>query len=542
MNEEKRIELLNQLKILDTLPEDDYDSISKMASYICDMPITLITLSDRQRQWFKSHIGLDVYETSRHESFCDYTMRQSSVMIVEDAKKDVRFVQHALVTGHPNIRFYAGAPICVNGINIGSLCVIDSRPRHLNPKQKECLETLSKYVSKLLLHRKYEIIASASLQELSDILTSSQNDNNLLAMKKELITNVSHEVRTPLNAIVASVESLLYMTNSDDTRTELFHTIQNASDDINIVFTNMINLTSGQQIQCEPRCVEIHSKISDLISNFKIKAQEKLVVLYSTECTDALYVEIDVNHVVTVFSNLISNAIKFTPSNGSVSVTYDITAESNYKAVLFVRVDDTGNGIDVIDLERIFEPLTQTDMSSTKSHQGAGNGLAVAKNIVDATGGEIRYTSKVGVGTSFTVLMPIKLSLHQPVVRRLFTVMIVDDIAVNRKIMTTLTKRLLKGIVILTAENGLEAVHKTASIQSLDLILLDLQMPVLDGFQAAQQIRKQNTHKDLIIVAVTASSESSDHKKCFDVGMNGVIEKPVTLKILEHQLNKWFKI
>jgi len=145
--EESRLEALRQYQILDTPSESEYDDITKLAAFICDVPIALISLVDAERQWFKSKIGLNVEETSRDVSFCAHTILGETTMIVNDTMCDQRFAENPLVTCAPGIRFYAGVPLITpQGYVIGTLCVIDRQPKTLSEGQKNSLEALARQV------------------------------------------------------------------------------------------------------------------------------------------------------------------------------------------------------------------------------------------------------------------------------------------------------------------------------------------------------------------------------------------------------------
>ena len=162
-NEKKRLKVLWQYEVLDTVPEEVFDDLTELAARICEAPIALISLVDEKRQWFKAKVGVSLSETSRDISFCAYAITQSDLFIVPDATQDKRFANNPMVTSEPKIRFYAGAPLITpDGHALGTLCVIDKVPRELRPDQKHALRILARHVvSQLELRRRS--------RELSDV-------------------------------------------------------------------------------------------------------------------------------------------------------------------------------------------------------------------------------------------------------------------------------------------------------------------------------------------------------------------------------------
>lgn len=155
INENQRLKALHEYEILDTHSEEYFDDIVKLASMICNVPISLVSLVDKDRQWFKANVGLAANETSRDISFCGHAINQDEIFLIEDATKDERFFDNPLVTKEPNVVFYAGCPIIDNnGYALGTLCVIDHKAKRLNKKQKEQLKLLAKQVSHLIMSRK----------------------------------------------------------------------------------------------------------------------------------------------------------------------------------------------------------------------------------------------------------------------------------------------------------------------------------------------------------------------------------------------------
>jgi two-component system cell cycle sensor histidine kinase/response regulator CckA len=155
-NEAKRLKVLWQYDVLDTVPEEVFDDLTELAARICEAPIALISLVDEDRQWFKSKIGITVNETSRDISFCAHAIKQEDLFIVPDATKDARFAKNPLVISDPKIRFYAGAPLITpDGHALGSLCVIDKVPRELRLEQQQALRVLSRHVMTQLELRRH---------------------------------------------------------------------------------------------------------------------------------------------------------------------------------------------------------------------------------------------------------------------------------------------------------------------------------------------------------------------------------------------------
>jgi GAF domain-containing protein len=162
-DEKKRLKVLWQYDVLDTVPEEVFDDLTELAARICEAPIALISLVDESRQWFKSRVGVTVKETSRDVSFCAYAINQRDLFIVPDATRDARFADNPLVVSEPRIRFYAGAPLVTpDGHALGTLCVIDKVPRQLRPDQQQALRILARHVvSQLELRRRSRELAQA---------------------------------------------------------------------------------------------------------------------------------------------------------------------------------------------------------------------------------------------------------------------------------------------------------------------------------------------------------------------------------------------
>lgn len=189
-DETDRLAELVWFQILDTAPEKGFDRITRIAAQIAQTPIALVSLVDKDRQWFKSSCGLFVSETGRDEAFCSYTILERSPVIIEDALEDDRFKNNSLVTGEPHIRAYAGIPLVTeNDFALGSLCVIDTRPRKFSDEQITVLGELAETVMDLMRYR----LLQTDVRQTTSMFSSQ----------------ISHEIRTPLNAIIGFSEALM---------------------------------------------------------------------------------------------------------------------------------------------------------------------------------------------------------------------------------------------------------------------------------------------------------------------------------------------
>jgi GAF domain-containing protein len=187
-NERKRLNVLWQYEVLDTVPEELFDDLTELAARICEAPIALISLVDEKRQWFKAKVGTTLTETSRDVSFCAHAIQQAGLFIVPDASKDPRFADNPLVTSDPKIRFYAGAPlITADGHALGTLCIIDTIPRELRADQKQALAILARHVvSQLELRRRS--------RELLDVRRQNERSRHELEELRSQLAEARHQL------------------------------------------------------------------------------------------------------------------------------------------------------------------------------------------------------------------------------------------------------------------------------------------------------------------------------------------------------------
>lgn len=370
-----------------------------------------------------------------------------------------------------------------------------------------------------------------------------QEADNANKTKSLFLANMSHEIRTPINGIVGTVQllQLTHLTSEQERYTrclkEMTHTLLLNIDDI-------LDIS-----KIESNCLVMNKEAFDLRETIR-KVYDNLLVHGNSK---ALEINLDIDATVNcrligdehrlmqVLNNLISNAIKFTDKGKiSVSITKVYTM-NNYERIDF-SIQDTGIGIEDNYKEKIFHSFTQGDLSYEKKYMGSGLGLAIAKRIALLMGGDITFTSKVGEGSRFVFTCEFEIAEGQEN-RKLevlstnkkkeasqneIVILSVDDNIINQEIMQNLIRR--KGYHYLAAHNGREALEVLRK-HSVDLILMDIQMPILNGFETLKIIKKEFEGKKYIpIIAITAYAMSEDEVKCKDAGMDGYISKPFELE------------
>lgn len=205
-SEKQRLKVLWQYEVLDSVPEEMFDDLAELAAHICEAPVALISLVDERRQWFKSHIGFALPETSRQASFCSYAIQQSGLFIVPDATQDKRFAHNPLVVSDPKLRFYAGAPlITADGHALGTLCVLDKVPRTLRPDQQQALRVLARHVVAQLELRRHtrELARSRQTRETTrDELQRARTEIGVL--KRQLARLKIKPAQAPASGRTAS--------------------------------------------------------------------------------------------------------------------------------------------------------------------------------------------------------------------------------------------------------------------------------------------------------------------------------------------------
>jgi signal transduction histidine kinase len=387
--ETQRLDALRSLDILDTLPEQEYDQITKLVASICDTPIALISLLDEDRQWFKSKVGIDHCETEKKYSFCNFAIHsEEEIMEVFDAREDDRFQDNPLVKGDVNVVFYAGVPLRDrDGYALGTLCVIDHQPRTLSEKQKEGLKFLANQVIKLF--------------ELHSINRGLKKTQKQLKEKNAQLRNfagvVSHDMKMPLANMIVTIDVLKakYKDSLDEAGVSYLNNLKNSSFQLSDYITNILTHYESDSITNNEESLEefdVHTLVEDIVEMLDI----------GTDC-DITFpeesIDIYTNRVALeqILLNLIGNSLKY---NDKPKIEIDVNFQKEPNFYRFF-VKDNGIGIPEDKQKEIFNLFSTVADNDRKGNKGNGIGLSTVKKMIHNLGGKISVSSTEGEGTTF---------------------------------------------------------------------------------------------------------------------------------------------
>ena len=371
--------------------------------------------------------------------------------------------------------------------------------------------------------------------------------------KSDFLANMSHEIRNPMNAIVGFTDILRRgMEESEDTRRDYLNTIHASGTHLVGLINDILDLSKIESGKMELEICECspYNLMSEVVNVLQMKAQDQnLIIDHSIEGTIPSVIQSDPTRLRQILMNLVGNAIKFT-QKGSVRIVAK-AVETHGRSQIQFDVIDTGIGMTEEQCSKIFEEFMQADTSVTRRFGGTGLGLAISKRLTEALGGEIHVCSVPNEGTTFTITIDTgdivdvelvddrqaavslagqhKEKAHLTVRFKPARVLVTDDTPANRQLVSLVLRN--SGLTVEEAENGLQAVQK-APAGNFDLLLMDMQMPVMDGFTATRKLRDQGLTEP--IFALTANVMQSDRDMCAEAGCTGFLTKPIDIdKLLE---------
>jgi PAS domain S-box-containing protein len=381
-------------------------------------------------------------------------------------------------------------------------------------------------------------------KRISEELTKAKlHAEEAMNSKQQFLSNMSHEIRTPMNSIIGFTK-ILSKTNLDDLQKEYLHAITTSSEVLIVLINDILDLAkvdAGKMV-FEKKVFKLNESIATIIYLFKHKIQEKnLELIKEYNKNIPLIVKGDSARLHQILLNLLSNAVKFT-NEGRITVSVDLLDEDDEKVTIEFTVKDTGIGIPGDKLDKIFNNFEQVSNFNSGVYGGTGLGLAISKQLVEFQGGSISVKSNLGKGSAFSFILNFEKTSDafeiEPDPVELITeikklnILVVEDVKLNQLLVKTMLNDF--GFKYDVADNGKIAIEKLQS-NTYDLILMDLMMPEMNGFDATEYIRNKMDSK-IPIIALSADVTTVDLEKCKALGMNDYISKPIDEKVLFNKI------
>lgn len=395
LDEPQRLEAIKRYKILDTPPEKEFDELVKLASLICNAPISLISLLEKERQWFKAKVGVNITETPAELSFCSHAIQSDDVLIVNDAREDERFASNPQVMSDPNIRFYAGMPLITpDGFRLGTLCVIDTVPRTLSEDQIFSLQVLGRQVIQQL---ELKLHVRDLTKSIGKIHRQNKELNRLNQVSNKLISIISHDLRSPLTSLKGFLELLNDKQINPEECISFSTGISNLLDSSLYLMENLIQwgVTQIEENRMILQPMRLDTIVNETIHHQEFTSAQKNNSIIS-HIPQSYHMVGDVDMIRFMLRNLLQNANKFTQS-GTIEVSVEQTEDFHQ-----ISISDNGVGMKADLLQKLFHWDKRVSLPGSKGEKGAGLGLLICKEFAEKHGGALKVESTYQKGSIFS--------------------------------------------------------------------------------------------------------------------------------------------
>lgn len=534
-----RINELHSLDILDSDPEDEFDELVELAAQICGTPISLISLVDTDRQWFKARVGMKADQTGLQESVCAHAILSDDPLVIPDTTQDDRTSQNPLVHNDVHMRFYAGIPLVSNEqLPIGTLCVLDTVPRILDAQQIKALRVLANQVMARISLRatlKTERQLKQQVQQQHDkLLQMNERLREADESKDVYLAMLSHELRNPLSALHNGL-SLIDADERFASESDTVQMLKRQCTQLTRLLDDLLDVSriSRGKVSLSMQTIALRPILEHSLATVLADSRNKSQTLTLEPPVANVSINGDATRLTQMVVNLLSNAIRYTPEGGEIYLSTAVT-----DATVSIQVRDTGQGIEAADTSRIFDPFIQLKDAHAPGAIGLGLGLALVRQLVQLHDGSIQVHSEgIGKGSTFTLNLPTTNctstsstgSIDAQASRTIspaLDILVTDDNLDSIRALARLLER--RGHRVRLAETGQQALDAVAQ-QLPDVLLLDIGLPDISGHEVASTLRQGYPDKPLLLIATTGYGQAKDQLLSKNAGFDYHLIKPMNL-------------
>ncbi len=539
--EPARVAALHEYQILHKSEEAPFDEIVRLAAESCGTQVALINFCTGEKNWSKARVGTGIIEVNQDQSFCRKVIESKRCLVIADARNDPEFAAEPYVHQFPFVRAYLGVPLQnSDGVVLGSLCVIDTKPRKFTAKNIAQLEYFSRQIMTLMDLRKTQSALNATQKELSkqhQILFDAKRH------QREFLSSLSHEVRGPLNAILGLSEILLaeeLPPYQSRLLNDLSRSGQGLIETLN-AFLEHSKIEAGH-FKLNLSFFSLKTFIEETLSPYEVLAQNKgLKFSHVLKLPDPCHCQADRVRIRQVLNNLVSNALKYTDS-GSIRVEVECTDSREEESLFAFRVIDTGIGVHKNHFQQLFEPYLQVSGDSSKG--GTGLGLSICRKIVESMGGQIGVESELGAGSNFWFMVAFKTSpaasnasvipLNQAHPHLSGLILLLEDNSISSQVTLSFLEK--SGLEVLSARTLDESIY-LLDTHNFDLILMDLHLGAVLPSTLLHDVRQKSCAP---IIAI--SGTEIDSRAARELDIDDTLQKPYTKEALLRKLQYWLLV